>query len=276
MFKVSIVGTFTTNSSLFKRQKINSRNSSKVLCRKFYACCLIYWFVILRCSTSICCIDIENSLCFLLSHSCAPGSICRPRHSNIDQPLCLCPINRYGPTCRLHRQCDPLVGRNPCLNNGQCHIRHEPDNIMEDYICICAAGFFGSLCQIPSSTVHLHYNELSKKRFAVAVLQLSDFDKNLDLLVRRRILYTDAWPQISTIVYDKQINPRIGIVKIVEKEGYNAHQNNRMQIKNSLYLVYNRFNSTIVNVSITFTNANQCPLAYNIFNVTELAGKCVL
>ena len=207
------------------------------------------------------------------SAGCAKGSICQPTQGHVREAVCLCPINRHGPTCHLRRQCDPLKGHNPCLPNGQCHVRFDPENLLQDSICTCRFGFFGSSCQYHSSTIHLHYNQSIQNHFAVAILQLCDYDKKLNLLVRHQVLHTNTWPPIDNIIYNRQFNPQLAFVKIFQSDGYATEKENQIGLKSSLYLAYVRLGQRKINVPLTFNHVNQCPLIYDLLNRTEASGE---
>ncbi|CAF0990486.1 unnamed protein product, partial [Didymodactylos carnosus] len=50
----------------------------------------------------------------LASSYCSPTSICKSRLSSARKPLCICPLNHFGPTCHLkYNPCNQV----PCLNN---------------------------------------------------------------------------------------------------------------------------------------------------------------
>ena len=199
---------------------------------------------------------------------CAPGSILRAEHGSFGSPLCLCSIDRYGVTCHLKRQCDPLKGQNPCLNNGKCHVRFDPDHLSEDYFCTCPSGFLGSQCQLRSGILYFQYNGSASKYFAAALVQLFDYDVKLNLVIRRQILFTNVWPKTHTIVYEKQTNPQIAIARIFETDGYVVEQNDQMHVKNLLYLLYIRSNENLTNITIIFDNVNHCPITDDMFNAS--------
>ena len=72
--------------------------------------------------------------------SCASDSICAGQVNGL--PICVCPMDRYGPRCLLQSSC----AINACQNGGQC----VPASTAESrgtYTCICPSAFHGSRCQ---------------------------------------------------------------------------------------------------------------------------------
>ncbi|CAF1516605.1 unnamed protein product [Adineta ricciae] len=80
--------------------------------------------------------------CSIAQHcNCSPDSLC------IDQPICVCPVGKFGSGCYLKQiSCK----YNECLNNGQCvpdDPRHElAENENYRHGCICSEEYEGIQC----------------------------------------------------------------------------------------------------------------------------------
>ncbi|CAF4428663.1 unnamed protein product, partial [Rotaria sp. Silwood2] len=85
--------------------------------------------------------DITSSL------ACAPGSFAF--HS-----YCVCPLGRFGYNC--YGKVD-LCRSNICQNNATCRTLDIKSN---QYICICAEGYYGKYCQNSSAKVNIVFNKL--------------------------------------------------------------------------------------------------------------------
>ena len=89
------------------------------------------------------------------SSYCSTESICkpfsRPILSSNEYPLCICPLNRFGPRCNLYYDdCQS----NPCQNNGTCYETYDPTG-MRSFVCLCHKSFYGDMCQHSTSAIHI-------------------------------------------------------------------------------------------------------------------------
>ena len=119
---------------------------------------------------------------------CSSNSLCRPHYHYNDYPLCLCPINRFGPTCHLERKCDMFHNKNPCLYGGECSVKYDQDALMKDYVCICKAMHYGDQCQYPPGLINIKYlnNDINLHSTLASVVQLYNYDfRTLDLILRK-------------------------------------------------------------------------------------------
>lgn len=90
-----------------------------------------------------------------LSLGCLKYALMRPISSS--KFLCLCPSDRYGPTCHLNHT---RLNKNPCENHrGKCY--PNPDNITQDFICICNKAMFGNRCELNSTMVEINLTNFS-------------------------------------------------------------------------------------------------------------------
>lgn len=95
------------------------------------------------------------------SNYCSAGSICRPFSRSLlsgsTHPLCICPLNRFGPRCNLYYDdCQS----NPCQNNGICYQTYDPTG-MRPFMCECQNTFYGEMCQNSKSAIYIQISPTS-------------------------------------------------------------------------------------------------------------------
>ncbi|CAF1541144.1 unnamed protein product [Adineta ricciae] len=102
---------------------------------RFFCKCYSGW------SGARCHIPIDCSMC-------ASNSICISSIQN--QPICICPQNRFGSFCRLKLTCP----KEHCQNNGQCIVIDER-RINDSYVCLCSEQFSGPLCEYQNYRIEI-------------------------------------------------------------------------------------------------------------------------
>jgi hypothetical protein len=122
------------------------------------------------------------------SSYCSSDSICKVNYrgilTNVDHPLCICPLGRFGPRCYLHHdECDP----NPCLNNGTCRLTYDPYG-QRPFVCQCVERFHGELCEDQKSITRIHLNMIGNSPL-VSVVQFCDvYAGTLEIFVQHQQL----------------------------------------------------------------------------------------
>ncbi|CAF3947495.1 unnamed protein product [Rotaria sp. Silwood1] len=83
--------------------------------------------------------------------ACAPNSLC------IDESICLCPLNRFGPRCYLvQSSCNPQS----CTNGGQCVPRDERYiEYLPKRTCVCPQEYYGDCCEYPQSRIDISFHD---------------------------------------------------------------------------------------------------------------------
>ena len=81
---------------------------------------------------------------------CFSGSVCV---SVREKPVCLCPLNRFGPTCRIPTT--HICNGKTCKNNGTCVVVdvHGHENFA--LYCACPIGFLGAYCEQKASSLRI-------------------------------------------------------------------------------------------------------------------------
>ena len=92
-----------------------------------------------------------------LSCNCAQDSYCYGQKNN--RSICICPLNKYGPRCRLLSICR----NDTCQNGGTC-ISDDPRISLKQLICICRQGFSGTNCQWTSSKIEISFQQIDIPR----------------------------------------------------------------------------------------------------------------
>ncbi|CAF1398734.1 unnamed protein product [Adineta steineri] len=93
-----------------------------------------------------------------LNCQCSKGSFC------ISNQLCICPIGRIGPLCRVPYN---ICQTNSCRNNGTCvpldarATAYDYDNVQQQYICLCPEEFAGKYCEKIVAKTHIQFSDIS-------------------------------------------------------------------------------------------------------------------
>ena len=199
------------------------------------------------------------------SFTCSKYALLRPISSS--KFRCLCPGHLYGPTCHLNHTC---VNNNPCkIDRGKCY--HNPDNVTQDYICICDKKFFGSQCQIDSAMVQINltdfaFVQMPTKFILSSMIQLCDLDnETLDLIIREKRVYPGLPPSITQIYHNDYHLPIIAILKLYHKlDLVNDYVANLKQPDYFLLYVISS-NISLMNLTLNIDLKNYCPYTPTIF-----------
>jgi hypothetical protein len=154
-------------------------------------------------------------------------------------------------------------GRNPCLNGGICYINYEPQHLLKDYICICPMNYFGEQCEISSATLGIiYFNNNQSNDILVTIVQLLDINlNNIDLHLKKQLIYKYQLPSFSLIRYEQLLLPEIGLVKTYytnDKSTVNHHL---------LYIRTNR--KQHMNITFQLNKHNYCPHTSNIIPLNK-------
>jgi hypothetical protein len=179
--------------------------------------------------------EIYEPMC--LSY-CSSDALCKPKGrgelTNTNNPLCICPLHRFGPRCNLrHEECNSK----PCLNNGTCHLRHDPSN-HRPFICICSKYYHGDYCEKSKFTIHISLNMSSYA--SASVVQFYDINfHNLQLLIQHQQVTSGLF---TTIRYhhNKLLTPPLAILKLYS-----------LSIKSEYYILYIQENATSIHITST-------------------------
>ncbi|CAF3346096.1 unnamed protein product [Rotaria sp. Silwood2] len=210
------------------------------------------------------CEHIDDSSCSI----CSSNSLCRPHYHNTANPLCLCPINRFGPTCHLERKCDMFNNRNPCLNGGSCSVKYDQDALIKDYVCICQAMYYGDHCQYLPSRINIQYliNDINLHSTLASVIQLYNYDfLTLDLILEQQQVY-EGQPTYSNIIYARQLLPSLGFLKV-----YYHDKQHPMTLNVKYFILYSRKDERNISLTVTLNMNNSCPHTHLLFfsNVSQ-------
>ena len=113
--------------------------------------------------------------------ACSSKSICIGSKDN--QPICACPIDRFGRRCVLTSQC-PM---NTCRNNGQCMPAdaHIPGS---NHTCICTDRFFGLNCERRKAQLDVFLDGIIIPQYLVAYFfTLSNQSDPIESTVLRKL-----------------------------------------------------------------------------------------
>ncbi|CAF5065240.1 unnamed protein product, partial [Rotaria sp. Silwood1] len=104
---------------------------------------------------------------------------CAIESFSIRSTICVCPLTRFGPTCRVpHDPCETKTNTEfICANNGTC-LPDDP-RVHGQYICICPLGFQSTRCDKPALGTRITINESIS--FAAILVYFVRFYKRLDV-----------------------------------------------------------------------------------------------
>ena len=140
---------------------------------------------------------------------------------------------------------------NPCeIDRGKCY--PNPDNVTQDFICICRKEFFGNRCEMNSAMVQINFTDFSfvqmpSNLILSSIIQLCHLNnETLDLIIReKKRVYPGLPPPITQIYHNdyiadlKQLNHFI------------------------LYVIPSNISS--MNLTLTINLMNYCPYTPTIF-----------
>ncbi len=210
----------------------------------------------------------KNCQYILLSSSisCSKHALLRPLSSL--KSICLCPIHLYGSTCHINHTC---VNSNPCsINRGTCY--NNPDDLTQDYICICDKKFFGDHCEFDSAVVRINFTDFSfvqlPSNFIMSsTIQLCDLDnETLDLIVRQKRVYQGLPPVLTELFHNNHYLPTLAILKLYHKENlFNDYVANLKQAK---YFILYITPSSVSRLNLTsiINKTNYCPYTATVFH----------
>ncbi|CAF2814935.1 unnamed protein product [Rotaria sp. Silwood2] len=96
---------------------------------------------------------------------CSPLSICKSDYliqsHGLEQPLCICPRDRYGPRC--HLRLDSICSSDRCQNNGTCLYTYDWSGETQ-YHCVCQDRFYGNVCDLEKVPINIRLNTTENVR----------------------------------------------------------------------------------------------------------------
>jgi hypothetical protein len=203
------------------------------------------------------------------SKFCAPHSICKAKYNGIltsnQQPLCLCPLNYYGPRCYLkYTVCESQ----PCANNASCTELFDPTEVRR-YHCKCTTKFYGRNCEYERIPLRIQMKSSSLTTLcptSVLALVVQYFDLEplkIDLYLQYQQLSSDfqlRW-QYN---HDQSVLPAFAILKL--------YDNNYYQTGPLFYLLFIQQNKTKINVTVELNETNHC---VHVSTLINKSGKLI-
>ena len=188
--------------------------------------------------------------CHLYSNNCSDycstNSICIPNSRPLllgnKQPLCVCPLNRFGPRCNLkYDGCQSY----PCQNNGSCYHTYDPIGERR-FVCKCDKVFQGDVCQYENSPIQIEIASfISEKDSLASVIQYYDIHYITFKLIPRHQQVFVGIPSRLRFDHNQIQVPVLGILKL----------HNNLTTAN-YYIIYIQPNRTTINLTST---PDRCP-----------------
>ena len=164
--------------------------------------------------------------------------------------ICLCPLNKFGSRCYLHRlTCS-------CQNNGTCIRNDERIGPKKAPWCICPDGFSGSLCEKHDTQITISFPSQMSIPSSILVHFIEVFGKNQSH-IRSTTPKKIALDEETVLIYrDRPFH--IIFIEIEQSKTY------------YLSLLQQKFIPSI-NISLTLKPSDRCPSINEIFNETILS-----
>ncbi|CAF3771270.1 unnamed protein product [Rotaria sordida] len=184
-----------------------------------------------QCQTSINCNDCwNNSLCIGSTNS---------------RSICICPLNRFGPRCRLS-----IVYTTDICKNGGTYIPINDDNSNNNFQCICTEYFTGPTC------------EQSRRKLEIS---LGDIDQPSHIFIHLITVNSKAQLTRTTIVKKISIDQRyVSFNLTIEFHLVFIEVNN-----DYYYLIYSSLNNNL-SIIKRIHSSDRCPSYEELFNLTMI------
>jgi hypothetical protein len=175
---------------------------------------------------------------------CSPNALCKPEDrgklTNTNNPLCICPLHRFGPRCNLrHEECRSQ----PCFNNGTCHLRHDPSG-RRSFVCNCSNNFHGDRCQYEKFAIRIDLN-MSSQALASVVQFYSIHRFELKLLIQHQQVVKGP-PASVRYSHTGSVPPVLSVLKLY------------YSTESEYFILYIQPNTTMINITST---PQYCPPA---------------
>lgn len=188
---------------------------------------------------------------------CSSNSICRSekrgRLANTLNPFCVCPLGYFGARCHLR---DEACDRNPCLNNGTCHITHDPSG-EQSLSCSCSKLFYGYRCERERMSIRVDIVNLTVTDSVAVVAQFYDVhNETLELQFIHQQVYKGL-PSAVLYNHDQKLHPILGVLKIYDRQlAFPVY-----------YILYIQYGVAKINVT---SSPAQCPPVSSILHQSKL------
>ncbi|CAF1414436.1 unnamed protein product [Adineta steineri] len=169
---------------------------------------------------------------------CSSNALCKPENrgqlTNTNNPLCICPLHRFGPRCNLrHDECRSQ----PCLNNGTCHLKNDPSG-QKSFICKCSKYYYGDYCEKIKLSIYINLN-MSRHTLA-SIIQFYDVRlSKLQLLIQHQQVVSGL-PTSIRYNHDRILAPPLAILKVYDSLS-----------KYQYYILYIQQNVTNIHINST-------------------------
>ena len=195
------------------------------------------------------------------SLTCSKHSLIR--HLSSKKSICLCSIHQFGPTCHLNHTC--VNNTNICggIHRGKCY--PNPDNIIQDYICICKKQYFGNHCERDSAMVLINFTNFSFVQVPInyimsSIIQLYDVHhETLEIIIRQKYVYQGLPPSITKVYHNDFYLPMFGLIKLYHKQNLNDNYVANLEQPDYFLLYVILKDIWRMNITSVMNQTNYCP-----------------
>ena len=182
---------------------------------------------------------------------CSIYSVCRRTSRSLllgtKQPLCICPLNRFGPRCYLRYE---ACQSDPCQNDGTCYHTFDLSG-MRPFMCKCPKHFYGDMCEKQPASSRIQIAAvLSANATLASVVQYYDLNNVTMTLILR---YQKAFFRIPTQLRFDHAQTQVPVLGVLKQYSSLANAN--------YYVLYIQPNKITINIT---SPLQHCPHAFSL------------
>jgi hypothetical protein len=129
---------------------------------------------------------------------CFAGSLCIAIGR---KPVCICPSNRYGPTCRVTMAFSCIIYN--CKNNGTCFVVDiDGQSSNEEYYCACTLEFTGERCEKQAARLNIHFHPQLRAQYSsisAMIVHLTIIENDIQSYDTYRRLFNPLRPEFFLV-----------------------------------------------------------------------------
>jgi hypothetical protein len=207
------------------------------------------------------------------SNTCSPGSVCIPTKN---YPICLCPLYRFGPSCRVIM--DLPCRSNPCKNNGTCM---PSQSLSELSFCMCTERFRGSFCEKEASTINIQFDHSISEKFprVPALIVNLNYIRLVTSIIDIKETYIGLFKNVQlgysfkTIFVENFKLVNFGFIQLLTSPSEPLGQY-FLVISNNVHHIESPLSPTIFSVNTSVIPRNRCPNIDELFhlNISRLTS----
>ena len=189
---------------------------------------------------------------------CSKKSLC------ISNELCVCPIGRIGPQCRVpYNPCQ----LNSCKNNGTCvpvderATNSDGDETQQQFVCLCSEEFAGRYCEKTTAKIHIQFRDKSWSSILIHLIKTS---KDFSAEPRRRSIFKRIGLNNNITIYTSFLDPPQYLPNLIYIQAFDNNIINEYHLLGILPL------QPVREITTSVLPSTRCPHIRELFNPTIL------